>query len=61
MNERIYYESKYRYLLNELENSLKFENVYNDEKNKLVRVYNLSIGCNVHISNDYFFLSVIPF
>jgi hypothetical protein len=61
MNERIYYESKYRYLLNELENSLRFENVYNDESNKLVRVYNLSIGCNVHISNDYFFLSVIPF
>ena len=55
MNERIYYENKYRYLLNELENSLKFENVYNDENNKLVRVYNLSIGCNVHISNEYFF------
>ncbi|MEY3751948.1 MAG: hypothetical protein RLZZ354_490 [Pseudomonadota bacterium] len=61
MNERIYYESKYRYLLNELENSLKFENVYNDESNKLVRVYILSIGCCVHISNEYFFLSIIPF
>jgi hypothetical protein len=61
MNERIYFEYKIKYLLNELENSLKFENVYNDENKNLVRVYNLSIGCNIHISNEYFFLSVIPF
>jgi hypothetical protein len=61
MNERIYYESKYKYLINELENILKFENVYNDECKNLVRVYHLSIGCTIHISNEYFFLSVIPF